>query len=212
VFVSGGVMSSDSLELIRLRNNFYRDNYRRVMGLLVVLSVALLILVATLIYIVLHRPEPKYYATTQAGRVLQLVPLNQPILNSAAIIDWASQVAASSYTYSFINYRQKIQKLEPYFTKNGWQSFLKGLQDSSTLTAMEANKLIVSAVVSGTPVVVNQAVLSGRYAWKVQVPVLVTFQSASEKYQNKYMITIVIVRDSTLQNARGIAIEQFYAQ
>lgn len=208
----GGKMSDDSLELVRLRNNFYRDNYRRVMTLLLVMMLVLLCLIGTLIYVVLHRPEPKYYATTQSGHVLQLVPLNEPILSSTAILNWASEVATATYTYSFVNYRDKLQALEPDFTKNGWTNFMKGMQDSSSLSAVEKRKLVVSAVVAGTPVIANQAVLSGRYAWKVQVPILVTYQSASEKYQNTYTVTMVILRDATLQNIKGVAIEQFYAQ
>ena len=38
-------MASDALELVRLRNNFYRDNYRRLMALLLMMSISLIVLV-----------------------------------------------------------------------------------------------------------------------------------------------------------------------
>jgi len=202
-------MTEESLELVRLRNNFYRDNYRRVMKLLLIMSLVMVILVLTMAYLFTHRPEPKYFATTQSGRVLQLVPLSAPMLSTEALLSWASQVAMGSYTYNFANYRQKMQMQETNFTSDAWQQFLVQLKDSGNLQAVDQRKINVSAVVSGAPVVVYQGMLDGRYAWKVQVPLLVTFVSASDRFQKNYMVTMVIVRVSTVQNQNGVAVAQF---
>lgn len=202
-------MTEESLELVRLRNNFYRDNYRRVMKLLLIMSLVMVILVLTMAYLFTHRPEPKYFATTQSGRVLQLVPLSNPMLSTEALLSWASQVAMGSYTYNFANFRQKIQMQENNFTSDAWQQFLVQLKDSGNLQAVDQRKINVSAVVSGAPVVVYQGMLDGRYAWKVQVPLLVTFVSASDRFQKNYMVTMVVVRVSTVQNQNGVAVAQF---
>lgn len=202
-------MTEESLELVRLRNNFYRDNYRRVMKLLLIMSLVMVILVLTMAYLFTHRPEPKYFATTQSGRVLQLVPLSAPMLSTEALLSWASQVAMGSYTYNFANYRQKMQMQENNFTSDAWQQFLVQLKDSGNLQAVDLRKINVSAVVSGAPVVVSQGMLDGRYVWKVQVPLLVTFVSASDRFQKNYMVTMVIVRVSTVQNQNGVAVAQF---
>lgn len=202
-------MTEESLELIRLRNNFYRDNYRRVMKLLLMMSVVMIILVITMAYLFTHRPEPKYFATTQSGRVLQLVPLSNPMLSSESLLSWASQVAMGSYTYNFANYRQKIQMQEVNFTSDAWQQFLLQLNNSGNIQAIDQRKINVSAVIAGAPVIVYEGMLSGRYAWKVQVPLLVTFVSASDRFQRNYMVTMVIVRVSTVQNQSGVAVAQF---
>lgn len=202
----------EALELVRLRNNFYRDNYRRVMKLLLIMSIALVILVLTMAYLFTHRPEPKYFATTQTGRVLQLVPLSTPMLSTEALLSWSSQVAMGAYTYSFANYREKIQMLESNFTSDAWQQFLTRLKTSGNLEAVDQRKIIVSAVVSGAPVIATQGMLSGRYAWRVQVPLLVTYVSSSERFQKNYLITMVIVRVSTVDNQNGVAVAQFIAE
>lgn len=72
---------------------------------------------------------------------------------------------------------------ESNFTSDAWQQFLLQLKDSGNLQAIDVKKIIVSAVISGAPVVAYQGMLDGRYAWKVQVPLLVTFVSASERFQ-----------------------------
>ncbi len=202
-------MTDESLELIRLRNNFYRDNYRRVMKLLLIMSLVMVVLVLTMAYLFTHRSEPKYFATTQSGRVLQLVPLSNPMLSTEALLNWASQVAMGAYTYNFANYRQKIQMQEINFTSDAWQQFLTQLKDSGNIQAVDQRKINVSAVISGAPVVAYQGMLDGRYAWKVQVPLLVSFVSASDHFQKNYMVTMVIVRISTVQNQNGVAVAQF---
>ncbi|MFN3234537.1 MAG: type IVB secretion system apparatus protein IcmL/DotI [Gammaproteobacteria bacterium] len=202
-------MADNTLELIRLRNNFYRDNYRRAMVLVMILAFVLIFTTISIVYMVFNRPQPKYFAATESGRILQLVPLNRPTMTSKALLSWASEVATASYTYSFVNYRQKIQELQPYFTPNGWSQFMTALKSSDNLSAIDQRKLIVSAVVSGTPVIVHQGELAGRYAWKVQLPMLVTFQSASDRFQTTYTVTMTIIRVSTLQTESGIGVEQF---
>lgn len=201
-----------ALELVRLRNNFYRDNYRRVMKLLLIMAIAMIALVLTMSYLFTHRQEPKYFATTQTGRVLQLVPLSTPMLSTEALLSWAGQVAMQAYTYSFANYREKIQLLEGDFTPDAWQQFLAQLQTSGNLQAIDQRKIIVSAMVSGTPIISRQGMLSGRYAWRVQVPLLVTYVSSSERFQKNYLITLVIVRVSTVDNQNGVAVAQFIAE
>jgi len=131
------------------------------------------------------------------------------MLSTEALLNWASQVAMGSYTYNFANYRQKIQMQENNFTSDAWQQFLLQLKQSGNIDAVDQRKINVSAVVSGSPVVVYQGMLDGRYAWKVQVPLLVTFVSASDHFQKNYMVTMVVVRISTVQNQNGVAVAQF---
>ena len=202
-------MASDALELVRLRNNFYRDNYRRLMALLLMMSISLIVLVVGVVWLVTHRPQPKYFAATQSGRMLEVVPLNRPTLSSKALLDWAGMVATGAYTYSFINYRTKIQELESSFTTTGWKNFSTALTNSDNISAVEQRKLMVSAVVSGAPVIAHEGLLNGRYAWRVQIPLVVTYQSSSQRFDESHIVTMVIIRISTLQNESGIGIEQF---
>jgi intracellular multiplication protein IcmL len=207
-FLCGVIMSDDSIELIRLRNNFYRDNYRRIMKLLLILTATLVVMIAIIFYLLAHRPQPKYFATTQAGRVLELIPLSTPMLSSTALLNWASELATATFTYNYLNYRQQIQALQPNFGANTWKDFLAELKKGN-IEAMVKRKLAVTAVPSGAPVILSQGNLNGRYTWKVQVPILAKYVSASDTYQNQYLVTMTIVRVSTLENQNGVAVSQY---
>ncbi|MCP3680699.1 MAG: type IV secretion protein DotI [Gammaproteobacteria bacterium] len=205
-------MAHDALETVKLRNNFYRDSYRRVVMALIVALVIIAGLTYTVYWQVSHRPMPKYFASTANGRIIPLIPLNSPNMNTKAIRSWAVEASVAAYSYNFVNFRQVFNDNQKYFTSNGWDAFLKQLQSSGNLNAVQKRKLIVSAVPRGVPVIQNQGVLNGRYFWRVQVPMLVTYQSQSETIHSDLLATLTIRRISTLTRSDGIGIDSFVAQ
>jgi intracellular multiplication protein IcmL len=202
-------MVDDAVELIRLRNNFYRDNYRRLVATLMVLLMIVAILVGAVFYQIVNRPEPKYFATTVDGRIMPLFPLSDAMLSPGELLQWAHRASVAAYTYNFVNYRDAMQQLQNQFTADGWRFYEDALRTARTLEMVIAKKLVVSAVATGTPVIVDQAVVAGRYAWKVQIPLLVTYQSPNEQTQQSMVVTMIISRVPTVDMPKGIAIVSF---
>lgn len=201
----------DALVVVRNRNDFYRDNYRKVVAALLFCMLIMLILGSTLVYLFMNPPPPRYFATSVDGRITPLIPLNQPNISQSALLQWANTAAISAYTYNFVNYRQALQSASENFTPDGWAAFMQALQSSNNLTAVTAKKLVVSAVATGAPVILQQGVLNGAYAWRVQMPMLVTYQSASQFSRQSIIVTMLVTRVSTLNSPQGIGIAQFVA-
>lgn len=205
-------MKDDALQVVKVRNEFYRDNYRKVVAALLISFFIILVLAAALCYIVTNPPAPRYFATSNDGRIIPLIPFTEPNLNNATLLAWSNMAASAAYSYNFVNYRQALQEAGAnYFTPEGKQMFFAAIKSSNNLQAVIAKKLIVSAVATGVPVILEQGILAGRYTWKVQIPMLVTYQSASQFSQQAITVTMLIVRVSTLTSPRGIGITQFIA-
>lgn len=202
-------MTEEGLELIRLRNNFYRDNYRRVVMGLLFLLVINFILVGIILYQVTNRPTPQYFATSIDGRITPLYALSEPMIAPNELAQWATRTAVSVYTYNFVNYREALQKVQNDFTPEGWKYFEDALKGTRVLETVIAKKLVVSSVPTAAPVILDQGVINGRYAWKVQLPLLVTYQSPNEQTQVPVVVTMVISRVPTVNIPRGIAVVQF---
>lgn len=202
-------MVEDALTAVTLRNNFYRDGQRKLVVTLLLSMVANIILSVFLGYIVLNPPAPKYFATSINGRVTPLISMDEPNQSDSAVLQWANQAAIAAFTYNFVNYRTELQSASGFFTANGWNQFLNALQRSNNLDAVKAKKLVVSAVATRAPVILQKGVLNGRYSWRVQMPLLITYQSASEFTQQNSVVTILIARVPTLNSPRGIGISQF---
>ncbi|MDP1602316.1 MAG: type IVB secretion system apparatus protein IcmL/DotI [Legionella sp.] len=202
-------MAQDALAAVALRNKFYRDGQRKlVTGLIITLLVNVL-MASMLLYEITHPPLPKYFATSVNGRITPLFPLNEPNQSDSAVLQWANQAAIAAFSYNFVNYRDELQASSGFFTAEGWQQFLTALQQSNNLDAVKAKKLIVSAVATRAPIILQKGMLNGRYSWRVQMPLLVTYQSASEFSQQNNVVTMLINRVSTLNSPRGIGISQF---
>jgi intracellular multiplication protein IcmL len=202
-------MAEDALTVVALRNQFYKDSQRKVILALLIAIVVNFVLGSMLVYIITHPPEPQYFATSISGRITPLFPLDKPNQSDSAVLQWANQAAIASFTYNFVNYRDELQASSGFFTAEGWDQFLSALQDSNNLDAVKAKKLIVSAVATRAPIILQKGVLNGSWSWRVQMPILVTYQSASEFTQQNNVVTMLISRVSTLNSPRGIGIAQF---
>lgn len=202
-------MAQDALTTVALRNTFYKDSQRKVVLALLVSLIVNIVLASMLVYMITHPPAPKYFATSLNGRITPLFPLNEPNQSDSAVLQWANQAAIAAFTYNFVNYRDELQASSGFFTSEGWDQFLNALQQSNNLDAVKAKKLIVSAVATRAPIILQKGVLNGNYSWRVQMPILVTYQSASEFTQQNNVVTMLITRVSTLNSPRGIGISQF---
>ncbi|MCC5014199.1 MULTISPECIES: type IVB secretion system apparatus protein IcmL/DotI [Legionella] len=202
-------MAEDALTIVAMRNDFYRDGQRKTMITLIISILVNFVLASLLVYMITHPPAPKYFATSINGRITPLYPLNEPNQSDSAVLQWANQAAIAAFTYNFVNYRDELQASSGFFTADGWSQFLTALQQSNNLDAVKAKKLIVSAVATRAPIILQKGILNGRYSWRVQMPILVTYQSASEFSQQNNVVTMLITRVSTLNSPRGIGISQF---
>lgn len=200
--------------LVRFRNLFYQDKYRTTKDTNLTLSIVLLVSVTTnalLGWAVVHK-RPVYFAATNDGRILPLVPLSRPATEDRAVVSWATTVATSAYSYDFVNWRKALSSLSPDFTKEGFASFIGSLKSSGNLKLVEDNRMVASAVPISAGVVIAKGLLKGVYVWKIQVPILVTYQAARSSVSQNLLVTLLVVRRSVLSHPKGLAVAQFLAE
>lgn len=191
------------------RNNaFYRRHYDKVLMGIMVLIVLLVVGLSIILYQITSRPLPTFVAVQANGNKMQLISYDEPNLLPDTILRWASKAATTAYTFNFVNYNKQIAEARPYFTEAGWQDYLRSV--NSLINTIIQNQLFVNGVVSGTPVISNEGPLPDKgYSWRVQIPFLVTYQSANITTKRNFYVTITIVRVPTSQNPQGIGIDQF---
>jgi len=189
-------------------NNFYRDHYFSVITALIVSIFLMLICVSVLLYLVLNRPLPQFFAEAPDGKSMQLNAYIEPNLLPNTLLTWASKAAVAAYTFDFVNYNKQIAAARHYFTEDGWAGYQSAV--SGLIATIAQNQLFVNGVVSGPPVISNEGDLSGRgYVWRVQLPFLVTYQAAETLSRQNYMVVMTIVKVPTWKNPEGIGIDQF---
>lgn len=211
---SGQAESPDTSGLGRVvaRNEFYRDGYRMALRVAVIQTFIIFGLIGAMFFIIsVHQPENRYFATTEDGRLIPMVPLSEPNLSTPALLAWTAQAASETMSFSFSNYRRNLQQASRYFTKDGWDSFSLALQQSQIIKSVEENNQEVSAVPRGAPVLKFEGVVNGQYQWQVQIPMILTYVSGSKSRSENLLITIVVVRVPRLESPNGVGIAQWIA-
>jgi intracellular multiplication protein IcmL len=200
----------DAIATILNRNAFYRDGYRLLVRISLMQIIVITLLVVSITTLLLtSKTQQVYFATTSDGRIINIVPLNEPYRSNAEVVAWAASTARSIMGIGYSNYREHLQQVSTNFTESGWASFNKALQDANIIEAITARKLVLTMDIDAAPEIKSAAVQNGVFVWYVQFPVTIKFDGASSPADIKTILRLQIVRVSTLQNPDGLSIEQW---
>jgi intracellular multiplication protein IcmL len=210
-------MSGDNEYLAKsealLRNaRTFEAAYKTMSWIALGLGVSTVVLAASTAYLAMSKPEPRYFATTTDGQILPLVPLDKPHQSAAEVSNFAVRAVTTSLTYDFANYRTDFNNALQFFTKpSGWNQFVDAVQESQMLDLVQSRRLNTTAVANNA-VIVREGINSrGVYEWIVQIPLRITYQSASEVTGQNFLITVNIERLQTYESPYAMAISRFIA-
>ena len=193
-----------------IRNEYYRDGYRTLQKVVMLLVVCVIMLIGAMYYVIsVHQPQDRYFATTVDGRLVPMVSLSQPNLSSPALMSGVAQASTEVLTFGFHDYRRRLQESSRNFTRTGWESFTTALERSSILEMVQNNRQVVTAAPRAAPVLLWEGLENGRYSWRIEIPLIVTYQSGSQRKTDSLRVTLTVVRVPKLESPNGVGIEQW---
>lgn len=191
-----------------MANDFYRQYYNGFLTLILITIILMLVLAGMVLYQVWNRPLPEFAAVTSDGKSMTLVSRNEPNFLPETLMRWANKAGVAAYTFDFANYNNQLAAARPYFTEAGWENYRASISD--LINSVVANQVFVNGVVVGPPVITNQGNFAGHdYAWRIQLPFLVTIQGSESTAQKMYTLVLTLVKVPTNINPVGIGIDQF---
>lgn len=206
-------LQQDGLALVMMRNDFYRDKYRTTVLIFLVSLVLVAMLAWHVFYTISNPPEPQYFAATNDGRIIQLHPLSDPVVDSSYVLQWTTNAVREAFELDFEHWREQLQRVSQYFSPIGWKWFLSTLKSTNNLKTLSEKKMVSSATVTGAPQILEQAVISGHYVWKISLPLLVTYANSGNRTINMpLMVTVVVIREPVQNYPARIAINNFIGE
>lgn len=202
-------MAREELQVVRLKDDFYRDGFYKILIAFAIIILAILSLAALSTYLYLTKPAPVDFKADNEWRILPPVPLDQAYLSAPDLIQWASEALTSVFTYDFVNYKTQLQNMSHYFTTNGWQKFLDQVNVYANYNNVQSAKMFMNADAAGAPFILNQGLLEGRYVWWVQMPIIINYYTLKKSTETPLTIVALIVRVPTVNNLYGVGIENF---
>lgn len=204
----------DPLVLIFARNMFYKRLYILILACFTMSLIMIGTLSGVIMFLWGHPTQPIFFATDSIGRLLKIIPVDQPNMSAEEAAAWTVKAVQVAMSYNYVAYRSNLQNSQKYFTSYGWSNFMKALIASNNLPALTSKKLIITAQVTDKPKLITQGILGGAYAWKFEMPVLVTFwqppydQTPATKFVNNYNVSVIVQRQPILQSDQGVGIVQ----
>ena len=191
---------------------YHRDHHRAWRRVALVLAMIAAVEGAALAgYIWHHATVYVIVAATPDGRVIEMTPLDEPIMSDAALRNWTVSAVTEAFTLGHHDWRMRLADVRQYFTGEGYDGYLKALDDSLFLNRIRENLQVAAAVATGTPVIVATRIFGDRAAWSIEFPMLVTFQAGSRINTQRITMGVLVMRVPLSENASGIGIQQMIA-
>ncbi|WP_165175228.1 DotI/IcmL/TraM family protein [Desulfovibrio sp. ZJ369] len=189
--------------------DWYRTQFRRSMKLSLCLVAALCLSVSLSALLLLNQPKPRYFAATPDLRLAPMVPLDQPLLTQEGLLTWVSSAITGAMSLNFLEWREKLESIRPHFEDEAFKSFLASLQGSGILDMIRDKRLSASAVATRAPVIIASGLVGGRATWKIEFPLIVSYESSQGvESTQKLLATVLVRRASTAKTPRGVVIQQ----
>ena len=188
---------------------WYRAQFRRAMKLALGLTVALCASAGVAAILFLSQPKPQYFAATPDLRLAPMIPLDQPLLTQEGLLTWVSDTITGAMSLNFLEWREKLESIRPHFDDAAYKSFLASLQSSGVLDMIRDKRLSASAVTTRAPVIIASGLVGGKATWKVEFPLIVSYESSQGvESTQKLLATVLVCRASTAKTPRGVVIQQ----
>ena len=188
---------------------FHRDQHlgwRRVAVILV--AVAALEAAALAGYILFHSTVYITVAATPDGRVIEMTPLDEPIMSDAALRNWTVTAVTEAFTLGHHDWRMRLAAVRDHFTDDGYAGYVQALEESLFLERLTDNLQVASAVATGAPVITATMIFDGQAAWAVEFPLTVTFHAGSRTLNQKMVAEILVMRVPLSDRPAGIGVQQ----
>lgn len=186
----------------------YREGVKNLMRMVLLQAFVIAGLMALTVYVVMNvKPQDRYFAETGAGLKMQITGLDDPNMNTAAILSWAATTATDVMTFGFNDIMDRFAKTSKNFTKEGWISFRDAMVQSKTIEGVRAQQQIITSILSEPPVLIQEGMVGGDYGWIVQMPMIMTIRAGGERQVRKLGVKMFIVRMPTAANPMGIGIK-----
>lgn len=193
------------------RNDFYRNGFRYLVKLnLVLVSLLALSLTGNIIQ-VKEPPTVASYAVTVDGRIIPIKPLGSPLDNPQTVINFAGEAAQAAFHLDFVHYRDQLAQMRQFMTKEAYEAFLVKTEESNNIDTIKKMQLVSSATLAAPPVITREGVVDGVYRWRVEAPVMIAMAGRGG-YNDNLLVTMQIRRAAVTDNPKALEIEQFVVE
>lgn len=207
--------TEDIVTTILMRERYRRDRMEYLARLFAVTCAVLALVTVSNVVLAMRGPLYRYVMTDSVGIVLDAVPLTQPNLPDEKVAEWTADSLTRIFTFDFINYRRQFGVAQTLLTATGWDGFVDMLKRSGNFNSVISNRFVTTASPSGSAKprilssgLVRDATGATRWAWTVEMPMVILFQNSKQQTSLNLTVQTVVVRVPEYIHKSGLGIRQ----
>lgn len=200
-------MAEKETVIAGLSNDYYRDSFGKLMLIMVSMIIAIMLLLATSLYLYFSAPPPQSIPVYSDWRVQPDIALDQSHLETPELLQWVSDSMRNVFRFDFLHYNDQLKSASMHFTDDGWRIFLDQLNNYANYNDVQTKKQFINSAPDGAPFITQQGLYLGRYVWWVQVPIILSYVGADGSTSKKLSLQVLVVRVPTTNNLNGVGID-----
>lgn len=196
--------------------DFYKDGYKKTMGILIFNIIAFLIALSALTYSVfIYKAPPSFIGVNSKKQLLIDTPLSSPIYEDAEIINFATEAYRDITAYNYVNLKSNyFSGLKGHFTEKTLLKYKDAFLSTKEMTFVQENAFIVESTILKSVKIDQKASdkLSsdiGKRIWVVKMNSIKIYQNQKQYVRKNYSTTMKIMRVKNVLNEKGIAVQSF---
>lgn len=198
------------VHVARNRRAFLVDGSQNILAVAIIEALVIVALVvAWAVTIVVLKPEDRVFALTADKQMFAMSPLSSPNMTNSALVAWAAQAITDVMTVSVGDYDQRQIEHEKYFTPDGWKSFSAARKLVGERENVLRNRQVITAAPRAAPSIVEKGLRGDSYFWRVQVPMVITYNVGNSQQASEQDYEILVLRVSTSVNTFGVGIDRW---
>jgi intracellular multiplication protein IcmL len=154
-------------------------------------------------------PIKQFLWTSDARAVCDAIPLTEANISAARVKDFAAGTAVTLNSFDYQNWKKTLPAvLSANFTPEGRSAYQAELQRTGIMERVVRDKYVVTAITAGEPLIVEEGQASGRYFWRIEVPLQIFYRTNVDvRPENRVLLITVVRTDPSPANPNGIAVE-----
>ena len=149
-----------------------------------------------------------YFAATADGRMIKLMPLNEPNTTTAALVSWVSQAMTESVQLQR-HYETAIHAKSParLFSAKGWEDLQQYMRSKGWTHEAMGTVSAAQTAPTAAPKVLKSGVKDGVYHWQVLVPMVTAVTEGRQQSRSEnHAAVVTIARSPEVDSPQGIII------
>jgi intracellular multiplication protein IcmL len=202
---------SDAIRRKLEEPDFQWKLFRGGVAIILAQSMCIAILVAAGIWQHYHPHADHFFYADGVHTPYPIESLEDPVENEPKLLADVGQWVVETFSIDFLNYQRDLSRASRHYTVQGWNSFAAEFIESGNFAEIKRAKLSSTAVPERAPIILQKSLIGSHYTYKIQVPLLVTFQNTQQQNAQHLMATVLVVRTPASQHVEGYAIDQLNA-